>query len=638
MATRVERSNMTLTDSKGNVIRAAKTEGSEGLVNFKWWLLDEDKMAPAVAATIKFISEHQGSRLEQLVVSTRLYGNSSMYNILGSSFTRSASVNSNPQSQRVSYNLVESCVDTLQAKMSKNEIIPTFVTNGGDWSAQKKAKQLTKFAYGLFHGQRVHKKSVVAFTDSAVWGDGMVYVYEDSDNKRACIERVYPHELFVDQIEALSGNPRQIHRVKIMDRDMAMAMFPELEEYIARVEPANYQQIGGMGTCVDLITVTESWHLRSGANAKDGVRVVCIGEGALCYDYDKDYFPFPHLRYARRQIGYWGQGIAERLQNIQGEINRCMILKQRALWMQGAFKILIPIGSRIVTQHLDNNVGTLIHYAGEVGPQYVTPPATNPELQQWIDALMGYGMSQEGISRMSTTGEAPLGVESGKALRTLVQVSDDRFAFMMQDQEAFALEIARQAINVVKDIYKTHGKYEVIFPDKRFIETIDWADINLSEEEYTLRSYPTSALSDDISGRLSEIQELAQAGMVSPRTARRLLDMPDIEVNDALANAPEDRLHQVFEKMLDDEEVIVFEPGFMDAQMGQQLALQYINYAEYMGAPEDRIQLVRDFLEQINNTQAQAAQAMQPPMPAQANPTATPTSPLLQNTPQGAAA
>jgi hypothetical protein len=304
--------------------------------------------------------------------------------------------------------------------------------------------------------------------------------------------------------------------------------------------------------------------------------------------------------------------------------------------MQSAFKILLETGSKVVTQHLNNDVGSIIHYTG-TPPSYVTPPATNPELQQWIDTLIGYGLSQEGISRMATTGEAPLGVESGKALRTLVQVSDDRFAFMMQEQEAFALEIARQAINIVKDIYKDTGKYEVIFPDKRFMETINWSDINLSEEQYVLKAFPTSALSDDISGRLSEIQELAQAGMVSPRTARRLLDMPDIEVNDALSNAPEDRLHQIFETMLDDAKVTRFEPGFHDAQLAQQLAIQYVNYAEYMGAPEENIQLVRDFLDQVNTevlapAQAMAAQAAQP----QANPTPTPQSNLLPNVPGAA--
>lgn len=636
MAKKIDRSAMTQTDSKGKVIREPRDNATGEAVNFRWWTLDDSEMAPAIAATVRFIQRHQGTRIEQLTVSTRLYGNTSVFNLMGTAFTRAASVNSNPMSQRISYNICESVIDTLESKMAKNKIVPTYITNGGDWSVQKKAKQLTKFTQGLFYQQDVHSKSIHNWKDGAIWGDGFAYVYEK--NGKVCIERAYTHELFVDTIESLTGPPRQLHRVKIIDRDLAKYNWPELEEAIDMVSPANYQDVGGQGTAVDLITIIESWHLASGPDAKDGIHVISIGDDCMTEGYDNDYFPFPHLRYATRQFGWYGQGVCERLQCIQGEINRSMILKQRALWMQGAFKVLLENGSKVVSQHLNNDVGAIIHYTG-TPPQYVTPPATNPELQAWIDALMNYGYNQEGISKMASAGEVPLGVESGKAMRTLVQVNDDRFLFMMQEQEKFVLEIAKQAINVAKDIYARTGKYEVIFPNTRFLETVDWGDIKLDEEDYVLKAFPTSSLSDDLSGRLSEIQELAQAGMVSPRTARRLLDMPDVEVNDALSNAAEDRLHQIFEKALDDKEVIRFEPGFHDATLAQQLSLEYINYAEYMNCPDENIQIVRDFLGQVN------AEALSPvPGPAapqmtpQANPQATPQSNLIPNVPQGAAA
>ncbi len=369
--------------------------------------------------------------------------------------------------------------------------------------------------------------------------------------------------------------------------------------------------------------------MKSGPDADDGLHVISIGDGALAEEYQKDYFPFSHVRYASRKLGYYGQGACERLQNIQSEINRCMILKQRSLWMQGSFKLLLENGSKVVTQHLNNEVGSVIHYTG-VRPEYVTPPATNPELQQWIDTLITYGYQQEGVSRMSTTGEAPLGVDSGKALRTLNQISDDRFLFMQQEMEEFTLDINRKAIDVVKDIYKRTKKYEVIFPDTKFMETVDWSDIQLDDEEFVLKAFPTSSLSDDLTGRLAEVQELAQAGMVSPRSARRLMDMPDVEMSDKLANAGEDRLHQIIEKMLKDGEVTRFEPGFHDAQLGAQLCLQYINYAEYHACPDERIQLVRDFLAQINTE----ALSPQPGVIApQAQPMAPPQSDLIPNAP-----
>lgn len=315
--------------------------------------------------------------------------------------------------------------------------------------------------------------------------------------------------------------------------------------------------------------------------------------------------------------------------------------------MQGSFKILMENGSKIVTQHLNNEVGSIIHYTG-APPQYVAPPATNPELQQWIDTLIAYGYQQEGVSRLSTTGEAPMGVESGKALRTLNQIGDDRFLFMQQGMEDFCLDIGRQSINVVKDIYARKKTYEVVFPDIKFMETIDWKDVQLDEEQYVLKAYPTSSLADDLTGRLSEVQELTQAGMVSPRTARRLMDMPDVEMSDSLANAAEDRIHQIYEEMLEDGKVTRFEPGFMDGQLASQLALQYINYAEYYNCPEEKIQLVRDFLAQVNAEALSPQPGVVPPPPPgqptpggpgipQAAPMAQPQSNLVQNVPGMAA-
>lgn len=631
---KIERGAMTQTDSKGNVTRKPRNNTEENEVNFRWWVLEESEMAQAIAATVKFIQRHQGPRIEQLTASTRLYGMTQVYSLLGTAFTRAASVNANPSSQRISFNICESVVDTLESKMAKNKVIPTFITNGGVWNIQKKAKDLTKFTQGLFYGANIHKKTIHAWGDAAVWGDGFIHIFEKEG--KVAFERTFPHELFVDQVESFVGEPKQLHRVKIVDRDIALELFPELEEEILTVSPANYQDIGAQGTAVDMITIIESWHLRSGEKAKDGLHVITIGNKVLCEDYEKSYFPFAHIRYARRKFGWYGQGVCERLQTIQGEINRSMILKQRSLWMQGSFKVLCENGSKVVAQHLNNEVGAILHYTG-TPPQYITPPATNPELQQWIDTLIAYGYQQEGVSRLNSSGELPPGIESGKAMRTYLQANDDRFLFMQQEMEDFTLEIARQAIEVVKDIYKDTKTYEVIFPTTRFMETVDWKDINLKEDQYVLKAYPTSSLSADLTGRLSEIQELAQAGMITPRTAKRLMDMPDVEMNDNLSNAPEDLIHKVLEQMLEDGKYQSPLP-FYDLSLSKQLCNEYYNYATFMNAPRDRLEL----LEQFNVEVGELAQMAAPPPAAQgtpqANPLPTPQSNLVPNNAGGAAA
>lgn len=640
MSKKIERKNMTQTDSKGKITRAPRDASQGELQNFHWWKLDEGmELAQSIAQTIRFIQKHQSNRIEQLTVSTRLYGNTSAYTLMGTAFTRASSVNSNPTSQRISYNLCQSVIDTLVAKMAKNKVVPTYITNGGVWEQQKKAKDLTKFTQGLFYEQKVHRKAIDTFRDGSVWGDGFVYIFRKDD--RVCIEKVLPHELFVDMIEALSTDPRQMHRVKIMDRDIALDLFPELAEHIATVNPAGFQEIGGQGTAADLITVTESWHLRSSKEAEDGVHAICIGDGSIKEPYNKDYFPFAHFSYSRRLLGYYGQGACERLQNIQGEINRSMVLKQRSQWMMSSFKLLLKNDSKIVSQHLNNDVGAIIRYSTEP-PQYVTPPATNPELQAWIDSLIDKGYRQEGVSQLSAAAEKPMGVDSGKAMRTMTDIEDDRFLFVGQEMEEFVLEIARQGVEVVKDIYKDTNKYEVIVPSTKFMDTVDWGDIDLEDSQYVLKAFPTSSLSDDLTGRLSEIQELAQAGMISARTAQRLMDMPDVEMSENLSTAAEDLLHKVFEEMLDKKKFRPPEPTW-DLSLAKTLCMEYTNYAQYMNCPEDRVELLRRFNVQLNDL---ITAATPPPAPmasgapgagaAPANPTPTPTSNLLPNTAQAA--
>lgn len=632
---KVQRSNMVQTDDKGRVTRAPRKDAGDETQNFRWWMMKDDAaIAQSVASTIKFIARHQSSRMEQLTASTRLYGNSSVFNLIGTAFTRANSVNSNPSSQRISYNLCQSVTDTLVSKVSKNKVIPTFITDGGVWGVQQKAEKLSKFTEGLFYEQDVHLKGMNAFRDACVWGDGFLHVYRDQDNTVG-IERVLPHELFIDMIESFTNSPQQMHRVKICDRDIAMATWGDTEEKrkaIAEALPPSYQEIGGAGTAVDMVQLTESWHLKSGPDEEDGKHIICLGDLILNPEderkYDKDYFPFIKISWSEKLLGYFSQGVCEQLQSLQGEINRLMILIQRSMWMGGSFKVLLENGSKVVSQHINNDVGAIIHYTG-TPPQYVTPPMIQQDIYPYVDSLIAKGYQQCGVSQLGASSVKPAGLDSGKALREFDNIEADRFLSVGQRLEKFFLEIARQGIEVVKDIYKDKKTFKVVFPSTTFIETIDWKDINLKEEEYVLKAFPVSSLPEDPAGRLETVQEYAQAGWISPQAARRLMSMPDIEMSDNLANASEGLLHKIFEEMLQEDGKYRSPEPYMDLSLGKELCLQYMNYADAHNAPEDRMALLDKFNNQLTgmlNPQAQMPQAAAP-----ANPTPAPVSPLLPN-------
>lgn len=632
---------MTQTDSKGRVTREAKTSEEAGGQNFRWFKSDVSTMAQDIAGTIKFISTHQSNRIEQLTVSTRLYASSAAFNLLGTAFTRSSSVNTNPMSDRISYNLIASAIDTLLSRMAKNKVIPTFITNGGDWDIQKKAEDLTKFAQGWAYGDKMHANLMRQWWDAMIWGDGFRHIFRQGDK---CIsERVLPHELFVDIVESMCTSPQNMYRAKVMDVDVACDLWPEFRDEIWKTDSATYQEIGGQATSANLRMITESWHLKSGEEATDGRHALSCGDTILNPDdigYDKDYFPFTKLPYVQRPLGWYSQGVAERLQKIQGEINRGMITIQKSHWLQAGPKIALSNTSKIVSQHISNELGTIIRHAEGQPPVYLTPPIIQPEVYQWVDSLIEKGMKQEGISELSATGENPLGIDSGKAMRTLTDIEDARFEFMQQNVIDCGLETVRQAIEVVKDIYKDKKRYDVVFPSTQFIETINWGDVALEKDQYVLKEYPTSSLSNDLTGRLSDVQELAQAGYIDPDTAQDLMDIPDVEMRSSLQNGARDLLKMILGNILKDGEI---DPNYLpDATMNLTLAgklvLQYINYGRSRKAPRENIQALEDWNNQLQDLIKQATPQQMPAPGAAppANPTPPPVSQLVPNVNQGA--
>ena len=623
----------------GKLIEKGKDEKSE-IFNHYWWkdYEDERMLALQIASTINFIERHNSARIEQLVISTRLYGNTNSFSLTGTSFTRANNVNTAPSGQRITYNLTQSCIDTLTSKMAKNKFVPSFATSGGVWKMQKKAEQLNKFMEGIFYEHHIHKKRILAFRDACVWGDGILHIFRDNNELK--IERVLPHEIFVDNVESVSNEPRQMHRVKIVDREIMLEMYKDDEEACEKIKsvlPANYTDTSSTGSVADLIRVTESWHLPSGPEVKDGLHVICAGDCVLtCEEYDKDYFPFAFITWNKRLIGFWGAGLCEELMSIQSELNRLLILVQKSLWMGGSFKVLMEHGSRIVKQHINNDVGIIIEHAPGAPPQYITPPVVQPEIYQHIQTLIDLGFKKARISQLSVSGEKPMGLDSGKALRAMTDIEDMGFIFIEQQMEEFGLEIARQCIEVVKDIYRDKKTFKTCFPQAKFLESVDWKDIKLEDDEYVMQAFPVSSLSKDITGRLNDVQELMQAGIVTPRTGRRLLSMPDIEMNDKLANASENLICKVIEDLLEEEaEYNPPEPQF-DLQAALTLGLEYYNYAMLNNCPEENLSLLRQWIEEVKDMQAKAMQAMAPPPGSpQAVPQAPPQSQLLPNVPGG---
>lgn len=609
----------------------------EGPFERRWWLLPKGEIPDAVSKNIKFLEEHQGMRFTQYRNSVRLYGNISLMGLNGLTYTRGADVQ--PQNRdRINYNVIQSGIDTIVSKIGKNKPKPFFLTQGGNYKIQRKAKKLNKFVDGIFYENKAYELGQDVLKDACVVGDGFIHVFDHYD--RVKFERVFANELLVDDEEGKYGYPRSLYRVKDVDRQVLKDLYPSKAKAIEDCNNAAPTKYDSFQMIADTIRVRECWHLPSGPEAKDGIHTISI-DGVLLFSegWTKPYFPFARFTWNKRLYGYWGQGAAEQVQTLQLEIAKLCWVIQRSLALMGSFKIWVKNGSKIPKPHLNNDIGAII--TGEEPPQYITPPPIQAEYFNRLDWLKNAAYEQMGISQLSATAQKPAGLNSGEALRTYNDIETERFMTVGQAYENFYLHLADLAINCAKDIYEKQGKYTVPVPGKKFIDSIDWSDIDLENDEYTMKVFPVSGLKGTPADNLQTIQEYMQAGIISLRTGRKLLDFPDLQQVEELGDAEEEYITMILEKMVDaDPDSKEFtnaytapEGGFDDLQLALELVLQYYAEGKTGNLDERNLQLLRTFKSQVQGQLDMAAQAAAP-MPPQAPgvPAAPPVSQLLPNT------
>lgn len=626
---------------KNFVEKGKKSTGSpvaEGAITRRWWLARPEDRAQSIINAVSYLIEYDTTRQTQYNTSTRLYGNVNLMGLNGLSYSKVQSTQGAIK-DRVTFNVVQMAVDTITAKMAKNKPKPLFLTSGGDYKAQRKAKKLDKFIEGVFYENDAHALGVDIFRDACVAGDGMVHVFEC--NGRIKYERVFVNELYADWAEAYYGDPRQLHRIKAIDREILIEQFPKYKKEIENAKAASSDLTGQYQNLADQVAVCESWHLPSGEDATDGFHAIVI-DGCELFgeEWKRPHFPFAKLPWIKRLNGYWSQGVPEQIQGTQLEINKILWVIQRSMHLMGTFKIWVKNGSKIVKEHLNNDIGTII--TSDEQPVYLAPSPIAPEYFQRLQGLKDEALQAVGVSMLSAASQKPEGLDSGKALREFNNIESDRFMTVGQAYEKFFMDLTKLTVEEAKAIYKAKGTLKTKVPGRKFIETIDWKDVDLDEDEYVMKIFPVSSLPNEPAGRLQTIQEYVQAGFVTPRSARRLLDFPDLDQVEELGNAQEDWIHEVLEKVIDDGDYTAPDPA-MDLQLAKELVLQYYAQGQTGGLEEEKLELLRNFNTQID-VLIQKSMPPQPPMGmppggagAQAVPNAPPQSDMLPNAPGAAA-
>lgn len=603
----------------------------------RWWLADDATLPGAVMSQVAQIIQADRGRIDSYNTFAKLYGTYTPTFWNGYQLANSGRPTA-PMRDRLTYNIVQSCIDSTVSKLVKNKPKPMFLTSAGDSKVQRKAKKLDAFCYGTYYENDIYKRAPMILRDSMVFGEGILHCY--AENGIIKYERVLPYEILVDYLESHYGpdSTKTIHRIKNIDRTELAEAWPDKAEDIAKMSNTSVFISAAARSVSDTVTVIESWRLPVGNQT--GRHTITTENTILCdEDYDDDFFPFAIMRFNPRLYGFYSQGMAEQLVPIQVEINRTLISIQRSLYLGGTHKIFVKNGSKVIKSHFDNMIGTILEYAGDTAPQYVVPQLVQPEIYQHLQSMVGMGYQLPGVSQMSASGMKTPGVNSGRAMRTEQDINTDRFQTIGQGYEQFlGVDLAKITVAVARKAYKENKNISTKVPGARFIEKINWKEVDMDNDEYVLQVYPVSKLPNDPAGRLETVQDMAQAGFIDPATARRLLDFPDLEAEENLANAQLDYLHKILDDIVESGTFVAPDP-FDNLQVARKLAMEYYSQGKLNDLEEEKLELLRRFMQTIDTLQT-AALPQQPPAPMAppANPTATPISPLLPNVNPGAQA
>lgn len=524
-----------------------KRDGERSGGGAYWWKENKTNMHGAVCAAVRHIDRDQAHKFRAVLRAVRMYGNRRIANLGPTSYARPDPIST----RRLRYNIVANTVDTATAFVAKETPRVVAVTDGGSYRLQRKAKLLSKFFYGLFTANGVYDNATSVFRDGALTGGGCYKVAREGQQIK--IERVFLDELLWDDADAVKGCPRSLYHRVWMSREKAKENWPSAAKKIDDAPVASPPGGGAEhGMQADIIELIEAWHLKSSAEANDGVHALVVdGHTILKEAYDYPDFPFAWFHYgAKPPKGYIPQGLAERLVGIQIAINQHLDTIESSLRMLGVPRVYVSATSDVSVNQFNNAIGAIVKYDGEEKPFIDNSSPIAQDLIQHLMWTIQSGYEIAGVTRLSATGEKPEGLNSGAALREYKDIESVTFSTIQRSYEQMFVKLAHICTWFARDLYEDGVDLKADSAGQRFLESIPWSEVDLEDNPYTLQVFPTSMLPKEPAARFAQIDEWVQRGWVPKEEAMLLMDMPDLDRANALMSAAVEDIEATIDDIL----------------------------------------------------------------------------------------
>lgn len=592
----------------------------------RWWTKSrKDEVHHVVSGLVSTLRSRQVSKRKMDILHAKIYGN---YDVSGTG-NMSASVWEIMRGDdgRMRFQLCTSAVDTALAILTANKPVPYYLTDGAEWSEQRKAKKKARIVAGQLMDLDAYDIAQRCARDALVFGTGIVYGYVDDDGKVG-IERVLPGEILVDHGEAASGYLTQIFRRRMMATERAVALWPEKADMIRRsASPTQSdwddRHLSRDGT-VDMVMITEAWHLPSREGASDGRHIICTDQTTLVdVEWHYDWFPFADMRWKQRLTGWWGCGLIEETKAAQLRINRLIRHYEKCQNGSNVY-VFVDRNSGLDDYEITNAPLQIIPYnTGSSPPVIYKADGSLFDLRGEIGAIRDDTYQQVGISTSQLQGEKPKGVNSGRAIRLAEDIGSRRHIDNVRQYEAFFVKLTKLLERLNDVAQERDESYSVSSVETRgrteIKKSVKWSEVK-TKSSTTVRMFPVSSLGSTPAGKMESVQELVKGGFLNRNYAMKLLDYPDLDSALSLELIDLDLVHWQLDKIQDGDMGVVPLP-IQNLEVAFEESRKVRLQAEMLDASEDvksELQRYRDAVQrmlmmadQANQMRQQAAQQQQ---------------------------
>lgn len=583
-----------------------------------WWQTDDPtKYHEKLFRHVRNVEDAQSEIHKFNVFHARLYNGR---DLIGTGW-----VQRNPRNDLISRrannteNVIQNAIDTMTGQVARTESRPVFMTDEGDFSHKRRARHLQWFMAGEFQRSKFHLNKVALVRDALVFGTGVLKPFIDPYENKVKLDKPCIDEIVVDEEEAINGRPHQVHHRKLVNRFALLETWmnhPSIDkEDKARIEKA-IKESGKDGgryaryrhTRADQVVVIETHKLPSYPGAGDGVHTIVTEKGTLWHrKWEFDWFPYCFYRWSPPLAGFYGIGGVEMTCGMQLRLNRTdkkIELSHDLLAVPRVF----TNDKRIAAKFTDK-IGQVI-YAPKGEPTFFTPQAMPAEVYRYRARQRERIFDRLGISLSVATSKKPVGLDSAPAQREHQDIISQRHVIEQQRLDDVPSDLAMKWIEFAKMV---HGrkKYVSVFRGEHSTRRINWADVNMDRDSYVIKVETASILSSTPAGRVQTVTELSQAGLLSQDEARDLLNHPDLKSIDSQKNAARRREEQLIEKALDGE--LVTPTPFTALDIAFRMWHDAVLKAELDGAPEEILEPMRRYIEQVDFLRSKMAEAAAAP-------------------------